>query len=40
MEMLALPAIAIVLATIAIDRTRAYRIIPVILNRLRRRRGD
>jgi len=39
MEMLMPPVIVIVLGTIAVDRTRAYRALPVLLNRLRRRRS-
>jgi hypothetical protein len=38
-EMLIPPAIVIVLATIAIDQTRAHRALPVLLNRLRRWRS-
>jgi hypothetical protein len=32
------PAIIVVLATLIIDRTRAYRAVPAIVNRIRRRR--
>jgi hypothetical protein len=38
MDMEILPAVVIVLATVVVDRTRAYRAIPVMVNRLRRRR--
>jgi hypothetical protein len=40
MDMEILPAVLIVLATVAIDRTRAYRAFPVMVNRLRRRRSQ
>ena len=39
MDMEILPAVVIVLATVVVDRTRAYRAIPVMVNRLRRRRS-
>ena len=39
MEMEILPAVVIVLATAVIERTRAYRAFPVMVNRLRRRRS-
>jgi hypothetical protein len=38
MEMWMPPAIIVVLATLIIDRTRAYRAVPAIVNRIRRRR--
>jgi hypothetical protein len=38
MEPIPVQAVAIVLAAIALDRTRAYRLLPALLNRLRRRR--
>jgi hypothetical protein len=39
MDMIAPTAILIVLATIIVDRTRAYRALPAAVNRLRRRRA-
>jgi hypothetical protein len=39
MEML-IPVIVIVLATLVIDRTRAYRTVPAFVNRLRRKRSQ
>ena len=39
MDMEMLPAVVIVLATVVVDRTRAYRAIPIMVNRLRRRRS-
>jgi hypothetical protein len=36
MEPLLPPAIVILLATIVVDRTRAYRAVPAAVNRLRR----
>jgi hypothetical protein len=39
MEMLLPPAIVIVLATLVIDRTRAYRVLPAAVNRIRRWRS-
>jgi hypothetical protein len=39
MEIQLMPAVIIVLATFVIDRTRAYRAIPVAMNRLRRWRS-
>jgi hypothetical protein len=38
MEIWVVVAIVIVLATLGIERTRAHRILPAALNRLRRRR--
>jgi hypothetical protein len=39
MEVIGPTAILIVLATVVVDRTRAYRAIPAAVNRLRRRRS-
>ena len=39
MDMEIVPAVVIVLATAVVERTRAYRAIPVMVNRLRRRRS-
>ena len=39
MDMEILPAVLIVLATAVIDQTRAYRAVPVLVNRLRHRRS-
>ena len=38
MEMWMPPAIIVLLATLIVDRTRAYRAVPAIVNRIRRGR--
>lgn len=39
MEIWGVTAVVIVLATLGIDRSRAYRVLPAAVNRIRRRRA-